>query len=48
MYEQNYETLCAVCAEGAVIRHVSKHRLPDGSIDIHGNLKLWNDAIARF
>ena len=48
MFERNYEALAAVCAEGAVIRHVSKHRLPDGSIDIHGNLKLWNDALERF
>lgn len=48
MYEHNYATLCAVCAEGSVIRHVSKHRLPDGSVDIKGNLKIWNDAIKRF
>ena len=48
MYEHNYEVLSAIVAEGAVIRHVSKHRLPDGRVDIAGNLKIWNDAIARF
>lgn len=48
MYQSNYETLAAVCAEKSVIRHVSKHRNPDGSFDIDGNLKIWNDAIARF
>ena len=48
MYEKNYEVLSAVVAEDAVIRHVSKHRLPDGSVDVAGNLKIWNDAIARF
>ena len=48
MYERNYEVLSAIVAEGAVIRHVSKHRLPDGSVDVAGNLKIWNDAIARF
>ncbi len=44
MYEQNAVTLDAVCAERSVIRHVSKHRNPDGTMDIAGNLKIWNDA----
>ncbi len=48
MYEQNYRILCDICAEKSVIRHVSKHRNPDGSFDVAGNLKIWNDAIARF
>ena len=48
MYENNYETLKKVVEEKAVIRHVSKHRNPDGSIDVAGNLKIWNDALARF
>lgn len=48
MYSSNYLTLARVCAERSVIRHVSKHRNPDGSFDIAGNLKIWNDAIARF
>ena len=44
----NYEELKKVVEEKAVIRHVSKHRNPDGSMDIAGNLKLWNDAVKRF
>lgn len=48
MYESNYQVLAQVCAERSVIRHVSRHRNPDGSLDIAGNLKIWNDAIARF
>ena len=48
MYEQNAVTLDAVCAERSVIRHVSKHRNPDGTMDIAGNLKIWNDALSRF
>lgn len=48
MYEGNYEILKRICAEKSVIRHVSKHRKPDGSVDRDGNLKIWNDAVARF
>ena len=48
MYEKNREILKQICEEKAVIRHVSKHRNPDGSIDREGNLKIWNDAVARF
>lgn len=48
MYERNYEILQRVVAEKSVIRHVSRHRNPDGSLDIAGNKKIWNDAIARF
>jgi len=44
----NYETLCQIVEEKAVIRHVSKHRNPDGSFDLKGNKKIWNDAVARF
>ena len=47
-WQGNYEILQQVCAEKSVIRHVSKHRKPDGTIDREGNLKLWNDAVARF
>jgi len=45
---RNREVLTQVIQEGAVIRHVSKHRLPDGTFDREGNLKIWNDALARF
>ncbi len=48
MYEKNYAVLKQVCAEKAVIRPVARHRKPDGSMDIEGNLRLWNEAIARF
>ncbi len=48
VYENNYEVLKRVCAEKSVIRHVSAHRLPDGTTDVEGNLKIWNSAIARF
>lgn len=48
MYEQNDAILKQVVAEKSVIRHISKHRNPDGSFDLEGNLKIWNDAIARF
>lgn len=48
MYESNYQVLCDICAEKSVLRHVSKHRNPDGSFDVAGNLKIWNDAISCF
>ncbi len=44
----NYDVLKQIVDEKAVIRHVSKHRNPDGSMDIAGNLKIWNDAVDRF
>ena len=47
MYESNYSILCDIVADRSALRHVSKHRNPDGSVDIEGNLKIWNDAIAR-
>ena len=34
MYQSNYEILAQVVAEKSVIRHVSKHRKPDGSFDL--------------
>ncbi len=48
MYEKNLEILQQVVAEKSVIRHISKHRNPDGTLDIAGNKKIWNDAISRF
>ena len=48
MYENNYRVLKQICDEGSVIRHISKHRNTDGSFDIEGNLKIWNDALKRF
>ena len=48
MNARNSAALDEICRADAVIRNVSKHRLPDGSIDVKGNLKIWNDALARF
>ena len=47
-WQANYDMLKQVCREKSVIRNVSKHRKPDGSIDREGNLKIWNDAVERF
>ena len=47
MYEKNYDILKQIVEEHAVIRHVSKHRKPDGSFDLEGNRKIWNDALDR-
>lgn len=44
----NYEILAQIVDEKTVIRNVSKHRNPDGTMDIEGNLKIWNDAVSRF
>lgn len=32
----------------AFVRNISKHRLPDGTLDVAGNLKLWNDGMSGF
>jgi acetyl esterase/lipase len=47
MYEHNIAILKQLIAEHAVIRNVSQHRLPDGTMDVAGNLKIWNTAISR-
>lgn len=47
-FERNREELSRVISENAVIRHVSKHRNTDGTPDTAGNMKIWNDAVARF
>lgn len=48
MYENNFTVLQRIVATKGVIRHVSKHRKPDGSMDLEGNKKIWNDAIVQF
>lgn len=48
MYQKNYDVLKRVVAEKRVIRHVSRHRNPDGSFDLAGNKKIWNDALEKF
>lgn len=47
-YQNNREELLKIVKERSSIRHVSKHRKPDGSIDVEGNLKLWDDLMERF
>ena len=47
LYAKNREVLAQIVAERASIRNVSKHRKPDGSFDIEGNLNLWNTQLAR-
>ncbi len=47
-YKKNRDELMKVVRERASIRHVSKHRNPDGTIDVEGNLKLWNALMDRF
>lgn len=47
-YQKNIDELEKIVIERASIRPVSKHRKPDGSVDIEGNLKLWNELMERF
>jgi len=47
-YTRNTLILDQVVNERAIIRNVSKHRKPDGTFDIEGNLKLWNSVMDRF
>lgn len=47
-YQNNREELIRIVKERSSIRHVSKHRKPDGSIDVDGNLQLWNELMERF
>ncbi len=46
--QKNREELARVVRERASIRHVSKHRKQDGSIDYEGNLNLWKDLMEQF
>lgn len=47
-YSANCSLLDEVVEKRSIIRNVSKHRKPDGSFDIEGNLKLWNSVMAQF
>jgi acetyl esterase/lipase len=47
-FSNNRDVLASVVKERAAIRNVSKHRNPDGSMDVDGNLKLWNSVMDRF
>ena len=48
MYEKNIEVLQDAVKSRSVIRHVSRHRNPDGSMDVEGNLTLWNQGMEPF
>lgn len=48
MYENNYACLKQIVADHGVIRHVSRHRNPDGTFDLVGNKKIWNAALEKF
>ena len=43
-YDDNIPLLKNRVETHAFIRNISKHRLPDGTLDVEGNLKLWNDG----
>lgn len=47
-YEHNRTVLTQIISENAVIRNISRHRNPDGSLDVAGNMRIWNEAVARF
>ena len=47
-YRKNIELLKQAVETDAVIRPIAKHRKPDGSLDIEGNLLLWNKALEPF
>ncbi len=48
LYIENVTVLKKIVNERAIIRHVSKHRKPDGTFDNDGSLKLWEDVMAQF
>ena len=47
-YDGNIPLLKSRVETHAFIRNISKHRLPDGTLDVEGNLKLWNDGMQGF
>lgn len=48
MFEKNWDILAQVIEDGSAIRHISKHRKPDGTFDLEGNKQIWNNVITRF
>lgn len=48
MFEHNIGLLEQAVLGRALINPVSQHRLADGSLDIAGNLRLWNEAMEPF
>ena len=47
-YKKNAVLLEDAVKNRSFIRHISRHRKPDGALDIEGNLKQWNNAIEAF
>ena len=47
-YDDNIPLLKNRVETHAFIRNISKHRLPDGTLDVEGNLKLWSDGMQGF
>ena len=47
-YPTNIETLRRAVESHAFVRNISQHRLSDGTLDIKGNLKLWNHGMEPF
>jgi len=48
MYEKNIEILKNRIENHAYIRDIKDHIKPDGTFDIEGNLKIWDDASEAF
>ena len=48
MFEQNAVLLERAVERRSLIRPVYQHRLPDGTLDVEGNLRLWNTAMEPF
>ena len=48
MFEQNIALLHRAVERRALIRPISQHRLPDGTLDVRGNIELWNAAMEPF
>lgn len=48
MFEQNSILLERAVQNRVLIRPISQHRLPDGTLDVAGNLRLWNAAMEPF
>lgn len=47
-YQQNTVLLKKRVEDHAFVCHISRHRLSDGTLDVAGNLKLWNDGMEGF
>lgn len=48
MYQDNIRALEEIVRTDGVIRNIAHHRLPDGTLDIEGNKKIWNRALGSF